>query len=187
MGGGAVRPDQGELSERVGGPFWWTYTVYHGPLPRATVLRPLKGTGGANPAAPAARNLGNHLGTGGMAPLVNHTFEWGVVIATSLSVLSVVPRRLCPFDLLPSPKIEGNGCGARYPEANCPSPAARAARSKREKRTATTHCQSETLLLICCAACRLHAHSTAPVEWFFSRGGGGDGKCVTTRSVVFGW
>ena len=28
-----------------------------------------------------------------MAPLVNRTFEWGVVIATSLSVLSVVPRR----------------------------------------------------------------------------------------------
>ena len=48
--------------------------------------------GNANPAAPAARNLGNSSRNRGNVPFVNRTFEWGVSIATCLSVLSVVPR-----------------------------------------------------------------------------------------------
>ena len=36
---------------------------------------------------------------------------------------------LCPFDPLPSPKIEGNECGANYRTANAPSPAAHRNRS----------------------------------------------------------
>ena len=42
--------------------------------------------------APVARNLGNYRGTGEIAPIVNRTFEWGVAIATFLSVLSFVAR-----------------------------------------------------------------------------------------------
>ena len=48
-------------------------------------------SGGAHPAVPAARNLGNFRGTGEAVPSVNRTFEWGAVIATFLSVFSIVP------------------------------------------------------------------------------------------------
>ena len=47
--------------------------------------------GNANPVAPAARNLGNYHGTWEIVPFVSRTFEWGVVIATFLSVLNIVP------------------------------------------------------------------------------------------------
>ena len=64
----------------------------------------------AAPAAhPAAHNLGTYHGTWEIIPLVNHSFEWGVVvIATFLSVLSIVPRHCVLFDLLSSPKLEEN-------------------------------------------------------------------------------
>eukprot|EP00670_Eutreptiella_braarudii_P024331 CAMPEP_0174350370 /NCGR_PEP_ID=MMETSP0811_2-20130205/7433_1 /TAXON_ID=73025 ORGANISM="Eutreptiella gymnastica-like, Strain CCMP1594" /NCGR_SAMPLE_ID=MMETSP0811_2 /ASSEMBLY_ACC=CAM_ASM_000667 /LENGTH=62 /DNA_ID=CAMNT_0015478611 /DNA_START=194 /DNA_END=379 /DNA_ORIENTATION=+ len=38
--------------------------------------------GGANPAAPSVRNLGNYHGTG--EPFVNRTFESGVLLAAFL-------------------------------------------------------------------------------------------------------
>ena len=37
-------------------------------------------------------SLGNYHGTGESVPFVNGTFEWGAVIATFLSVSSIVPR-----------------------------------------------------------------------------------------------
>ena len=46
----------------------------------------------AHAARPAARNSGNYHGIGEFVPSVNRTLEWGVVIATFLSVLSIVPR-----------------------------------------------------------------------------------------------
>ena len=36
---------------------------------------------------------------------------------------------LCPFELLPSPKIEENQCGANYPTAHYPYPPARLQRA----------------------------------------------------------
>ena len=39
-----------------------------------------------------ARNWGNWHGTAETVPLVNRTLEWGVVIATLWSILSIVPR-----------------------------------------------------------------------------------------------
>jgi hypothetical protein len=48
--------------------------------------------GNTNPVASAARTLGNYRGTGATGPFVNRTFEWGVVIATLLSILRIVPR-----------------------------------------------------------------------------------------------
>ena len=72
----------------------------------------------------------NRQETGKISPFVNRTFEWGVVIATFLSVSSVVPRH-CPFDRLPSPKIEKYG--ANYATANYPYPAAHRKRSLRRQ------------------------------------------------------
>ena len=43
-----------------------------------------------------------------MGPFVGRTLEWGGAAAPLLSVLSVVPRHLCPFDPLAPPKSEGN-------------------------------------------------------------------------------
>ena len=63
----------------------------------------------ADPAArPAACNLDNYHGTGECVPFVIRTFEWGVAIATFLSVLSIVPRhcaRLTDFLLSQLRKI----------------------------------------------------------------------------------
>ena len=57
---------------------------------------------------PAARTLGSDHGTREIVPFVNRTFEWGVAIATLLSVFECCAAPLCPLDLLPSPKNEGN-------------------------------------------------------------------------------
>ena len=70
--------------------------VCGGPSPRGLDEQ----RGDANPAASAARTLGNYRGTGETVPFVNRVFEWGVVIATFLSILSIVPRhcaRLADF------------------------------------------------------------------------------------------
>ena len=63
-----------------------------------------------------------------MVPFMNCIFEWGVVIATFLVRLQYCALPLCPFDLLLSPKIEENLCGANYPKANYPYPVAPAVR-----------------------------------------------------------
>ena len=59
----------------------------------------LWGTSGHNRgnANPAAHNLGNYRGAGEIVPFVNRTLEWGVVIATFVSVLSIVPRHCARF------------------------------------------------------------------------------------------
>ena len=64
--------------------------------------------GGANPAVPAAHNLCNCHGTGDIVPFVNCTLGWGVVIATVLSILSIVPGRLCtnPLEDTPPPPTQ---------------------------------------------------------------------------------
>ena len=56
-------------------------------------------------ANPAARNLGNHHGTREIAPFVNPTFEWGAVIATFLSALSIVPRHCARLTHFLHPKL----------------------------------------------------------------------------------
>ena len=53
----------------------------------------LNSSGNANLEAPAARSLGNCHGAGAMVPFVNRPFEWGAVIATFLSGLSIRFRR----------------------------------------------------------------------------------------------
>ena len=45
---------------------------------------------------------------GGIVPFVNRTFEWGVVIATFLSVLSVVPRHCARLAYFFHPKHWGD-------------------------------------------------------------------------------
>ena len=64
-----------------------------------------KRRGGLGNANPAARDLGNYRGTGEMVPFVNRTFEWGVAIATFLSVLSVVPRHCARLAYFLHPKL----------------------------------------------------------------------------------
>ena len=54
---------------------------------------------------PAARNLRNYHGTGGIAPFVNGTVEWGLVIATFLSVLSIVHRPCARLTYFLHPKL----------------------------------------------------------------------------------
>ena len=55
--------------------------------------------------APRGVQLGECRGTGGIVPFVNRTFEWGVVIATFLSVLSTVPRRCARLTDFLHPKV----------------------------------------------------------------------------------
>ena len=56
-------------------------------------------------ANPAAHNFGTYHGTWGIAPFVNRTLEWGAVIATFLSVLSVVPRPCARLTCFLHPKL----------------------------------------------------------------------------------
>ena len=56
-------------------------------------------------ADPAARDLGNYCGTGEIVPFVNRTFEWAVVIATFLSVLSIVPHYCARLTYFFHPKL----------------------------------------------------------------------------------
>ena len=79
--------------------------------------------GNANPAAPAARNLSNYHGTWENFPFMHRTFEWGVVIAAFLSVLSVVPCHCARLTYLLHPKPRK--INDKHPTANSPSPAAR--------------------------------------------------------------
>ena len=69
---------------------------------------------------------------------MNRTFDWGKVIATFFIhsfifsfFLEYCASPLFSFDPFPSAKIEENQCGAKYPKANSPSPAAPAVHSKR--------------------------------------------------------
>ena len=64
--------------------------------------------GNANPVAPAApathpaaRSLGNYAGTAE----TDRTFEWGVVTATLLSVLSILPRHCARLTGFLHPKL----------------------------------------------------------------------------------
>ena len=59
-------------------------------------------------ANPAARSLGSYRGAGEIVPFVSRIFDWAVVIATFFVRFEYRTSPLCPFDLLPSPKIEGN-------------------------------------------------------------------------------
>ena len=56
-------------------------------------------------ATPTARNLSNCRGTGGNVPFVKHIFEWGVIIATFLSVLSNVPSHCARLTYFLHPKM----------------------------------------------------------------------------------
>ena len=56
-------------------------------------------------ARPAVRSLGHCRGPGETVPFVNRTFVWGAVIATFLSVSSVVPRRRARLTHLLRPKL----------------------------------------------------------------------------------
>ena len=61
------------------------------------------GTGGANPeatAAPATRNVGSYRGE--IVPFVNRTCDWGVVIATVLSVFEYCASPLRPTSFTPN-------------------------------------------------------------------------------------
>ena len=58
--------------------------------------RQIQTPGGANPAAPAARDLGNCRGTGEIVPLANRTFEWGGVIAKFIVRFECRASPLCP-------------------------------------------------------------------------------------------
>ena len=64
--------------------------------------------GGANPAAPAARNFGYYRGTGEIVPFVIGTFDWGVVVATVSFVLSIVPRHCARLTHFLHPKSRGD-------------------------------------------------------------------------------
>ena len=66
--------------------------------------RPLLTHGNANPAAPAARSLGNCHGAWEIVPFVNRTLELGAVIATFLSILSIVPRHCARLTCFLHPK-----------------------------------------------------------------------------------
>ena len=87
------------------------------------------------------------MGKGEIVPFVNRSFERGVVITTVLSVFEYCASPLCPFDLLPSPKIEGNQCGANSPQAKYPYPAAPAACLRREVSAPRAFGQPAALLL----------------------------------------
>ena len=61
--------------------------------------------GNAHPAAPAARNLGNYHRVGEIVPFVNRACEWGVAIATFLSVLSTVLCHCARLTYFLHPKV----------------------------------------------------------------------------------
>ena len=63
-----------------------------------------RGTGNATPEA---RSLGNHHGTGGIESFGNGPVEWGVVIATCVSVLSAVPGLCARSASFLHPKLRG--------------------------------------------------------------------------------
>ena len=69
-------------------PLWERYP----PAARRTAVRP------------AARKLCNCRGTGEIVPFVNRAFEWAVVMATFLSVLSIVPRHCAHLTYFLHPK-----------------------------------------------------------------------------------
>ena len=77
---------------------------------------------GATPAAPAVRDLGSLRGTRGTVRVVNRTFEWGVAIATFMSVLSVVPRHCTRLTCCLHPNLRKIKCGADHCKANPPPP-----------------------------------------------------------------
>ena len=60
----------------------------------------------ASPAAPAARDSGNCRGTEELVPVVNRICEWGAVIATFLSVLSIGPRHCARLADFLHPKLK---------------------------------------------------------------------------------
>ena len=61
--------------------------------------------GGGRETLILRRDLGNSPGTEGIVPFVNRTFEWGVFIATFLSVLSIVPRHYARLIYFLHPKL----------------------------------------------------------------------------------
>ena len=85
----------------------------------------------ATPAGPAARNSVHCHGTGEMVPFVNRTFEWGVVIATFLPILSIVPRHCARLTYFLHSKLRKVNAVLITPAAHYPSPAAPAVRRKR--------------------------------------------------------
>ena len=81
----------------------------------------------------AARSLGHYHGTGDIVPFVNRTFEWGLVIATLLSVLSIVPHhcvRLTYFLHRKLRELRKISAVLIAPQLKYPHPEAPAARSK---------------------------------------------------------
>ena len=83
----------------------------------------------AHPAAPAAHpatcNLDNYRGTGEIVPFVDRAFEWGVAIATFLSVLSIVPRHCARLTYFFHPKLRKINAVLITPTGIQPYPAAR--------------------------------------------------------------
>ena len=63
------------------------------------------GTGASGTANPVARSLGTYHGTGEIVPFVIRTFEWEVVVAICLSVLSIVPRLCARLTYFLHPKL----------------------------------------------------------------------------------
>ena len=57
-----------------------------------------------------------------MVPFVNRTFGWGVVIATFLSVLSIVPRHCARLTQFLHPKLRKIDVVLISPKANPPPP-----------------------------------------------------------------
>ena len=64
-------------------------------LPTTDMEKATRHCGGAHPAAPAVRILGDYHRTWEIVSCVNRPVEWAVVIATFLAGLSIVPRH-CP-------------------------------------------------------------------------------------------
>ena len=50
-------------------------------------------------------NLGNYPGTGEIVPFVNRSFQWRVVIATFLSIFSIMPRHCAHLTYFFHPKF----------------------------------------------------------------------------------
>ena len=82
-------------------------------------------TGVANPAA---RNLGNYRGIGDIIPFVNRIFEWGMVIATFLSVFSIVRCHSARLTYFFHPKLRAINAVRTITIASSRYPAARSKR-----------------------------------------------------------